>query len=139
MEMTELSPSQLPEQQVTLLGMEDYVCTFQCLTYCPFPDGDCMWDDPDMGESLEYPEFFQWRLEHLTDEQKRQLMEPGSDMMIITPDCLDQFYAEPEPVEQVYRCNRCLSVNIDWQPEWIVCRCCGWSEPLHDYPVARRY
>ena len=127
--------------QHTLLGFEGYVCTFQCLGHCPFPEGDCIWSDPDVGEfdMIKYPPFFGWRLEHLSEGQKRELMEPGSDMMIITPDCLDQFYPEPEPFGQVYRCNRCLSTDIDWQPEWIVCKKCGWSEPLYDFPVATRY
>ena len=95
------------------------------------PDGD--W------EKIEYPEHFWWRLEHLTEEQESQLKEPDSDMMVITPDCLDQFYPEPEPVGHAYRCNRCLSTEIDWQPEWIVCKKCGWTEPMYDFPVARRF
>jgi hypothetical protein len=125
----------------TLPGFEDYVCTGQCLKHCPFPEGQCIWDDPEIGmfDRIEYPEFFWWRLENLTADQKRQLMEPGSDLMILTPDCLDQFYPEPEPFGQVYRCNRCLSTDLDWQAEWIVCRHCGYAEPLYDFPVARRY
>ena len=135
------------------LGLEDYVCTYHCvacklcpgvchppdLTACPYPQCLCPANDWGLGDVIEYPEFFDWRLEHLTEDKKRLLMETGSDMMIITPDCLNQFYGEPEPVGQVCRCNRCLSIDIDWQPEWIVCKNCGWSEPLHDYPVARRY
>ena len=95
------------------------------------PDG--AWD------KVQYPEHFWWRLDHLTEDQKKQLMEDGSDVMIITPDCLDEFYPEPDPTGQTYRCNRCLSTELDWQPEWIVCKHCGWSEPLYDFPVARRY
>jgi len=127
--------------QQPLLGLEDYICTFQCLAHCPFPEGDCIWDDPDMGmfDHIEYPEHFWWRLEQLTEDLKKQLMEPDSDMLIITPDCLDQFFPEPDPTGQTYRCNRCLSTDLDWQPEWIICRHCGWSEPLYDFPVARRY
>lgn len=123
-------------RQELLPGLEGFVCTFQCLTHCPFPNEPCLWDDPDIGEPIEYPPFFWWRLEYLTDWQKDQLKESGSDMMIITPDCLDQFY--PEPPGNVRRCPRCLSTDIDWQTEWIICKYCGWSEPLHDYPVAQR-
>lgn len=127
--------------QPTLPGLEDYVCTFQCLTHCPFPDSDCIWDDPDIGmfDQVEYSEHFWWRLEHLTELQKKQLTELESDLMIITPDCLDPFYLEPDPAGKTHRCNRCLSVNLDWRPEWIVCKKCGWSEPLYDFPVARRF
>lgn len=116
--------------------------------FIPDDCASCIWRhsceadmrDPDgCWDKVEYPEHFWWRLDHLTEDQKNQLKEPGSDMMIITPDCLDQFYPEPDPTGMTYRCNRCLSTDIDWQPEWIVCRHCGWSEPLHDYPMARRY
>lgn len=121
-------------KQETLPGFEGYVCIFQCLTHCPYPDGPCPYDDPDIGEPIEYPEFFWWRLEHLTEDQKRQLMEPGLDMMIVTPDCLDDFYPEPEPVGKVYRCLRCLSTKVHFGEVWIVCRHCGYNEPLIDFP-----
>ena len=117
--------------------------------FIPATCSECVWrrsceadmrcPDGNWGEPIQYPEHFYWRLEHLTEDQKKQLMEPGSDMMIITPDCLDQFYPEPDPTGMTYRCNRCLSTDIDWKAEWIVCRHCGWDEPLHDYPVARRF
>ena len=119
--------------QQPLPGFEDYVCTWQCLTHCPFPD-NCIWDDPDMVKhpNVEYPEFFDWRLEHLTEEQKRELMAEGSDMMIVTPDCLDQFY--PEPPGDVYRCPRCLSTDIIFGESWIVCGHCEYNEELFDFP-----
>lgn len=106
----------LPVKQQVLPGMEEYVCTWQCLTHCPFP-GDCIWGDPDMGifSQVEYPEHFWWRQDHSVDEQ------------------------EPEPLGQVHRCNRCLSTDIDWQAEDIVCKNCGWSESLYDFPMARRH
>lgn len=122
--------------QNCLLGLEEYVCTFQCLTHCPIPDGDCIWSDPDIGcyDLVEYPEFFWWRLGHLTEEQKRVLIELGSDMMIITPDSMDEFYKEPEPVGDIHRCRRCLSTNIHIRKVWIVCNNCGYGEPLIDFP-----
>ena len=120
--------------------LKDYVCASRCLSNCPFPDS-CIWDDPDIGnfDQVKYPPFFVWRLEHLTDKQKRLLMETGSDIMILTPGCLNQFYPEPEPYGKINRCNRCLSTELEWQAEWIVCKRCGYDEPLHDYPVAVRY
>lgn len=111
--------------------------------FIPAGCSSCIWQkgceadmrDPDgCWDKVIYPEHFWWRLDHLTEEQKQQLMEPGSDMMIITPDCLDEFYKEPEPVGKVYRCNRCLSTDLDWQEYWIVCRRCGYDEPLIDFP-----
>ena len=121
--------------QAVLPGFEDCVCTFQCLTHCPFPDGPCLWDDPDIGmfDQVEYPEHFWWRLDHLTEEQKKTLMEPGSDMMIITPDCLDGFY--PEPIGDVYRCPRCHSTSVAENGTEITCSSCGYSEPLVDFPT----
>ena len=119
--------------QLLLPGFEDYVCTFQRLTHCPFPNA-CIWEDPDIGmfERVEYPKHFEWRLEYLTEVQKRQLMEPGSDCMILTPDCLDQFY--PEPPGNVYRCNRCHSTKVVFGESWVVCRDCKYNEPLIDFP-----
>ena len=107
----------------------------------------CIWQkgceaemrDPDgPWEKVTYPEHFWWRLEHLTEEQKRQLMEPDSDTMIIAPDCLDKFYKEPEG--NVYRCPRCLSTRLDFGDVWIICEHCGYNEPLIDFPenVGRR-
>ena len=139
--------------QPSLPGLEDYICTYQCLdckvcpgvcsppdlSACPYPQCPCPTYDWGLEGETEYPPFFWWRLDHLTEEQKRLLMELDSDIMIITPDCLDQFYPEPDSTGKTYRCNRCLSVDLDWQPEWIVCKKCGWSEPLYDFPVARRY
>jgi len=107
--------------------------------FIPKDCSSCIWQrgceanmgDPDgCWERVEYPEHFWWRFNNLP-EDKRPLL--------VTPDGLDQFYPEPDPTGMTYRCNRCLSTQIDWQPEWIVCKSCGWSEPLHDYPVARRY
>ena len=138
--------------QQPLPGLEDYICTLQCLKcklcpgICSPPDSSacpyvqCLCPANDWGEDeVKYSEFFWWRLEHLTNTLKRQLMEPGSDLMIITPDCLDQFYIEPDPTGMTYRCNRCLSTNLEWQPECIICRNCDWSKPLYDFPVAKRY
>ena len=107
-------------------------CTFQCLTHCPAPDGLCYYDDPLIGWDIraEYPEFFWWRVDNLPDNKRP---------LVLTPDSMDEFYKEPDSEGCVHRCPRCLSVDVDWQSEWIVCRCCDWSEPLHDYPVARRY
>ena len=121
------------EMQNPLPGFEDYVCTFQCLTHCPFPD-ECIWDDPLIGmfDQIVYPEFFELQLEHLTETQEKELMEEGSDLMIITPDCLDQFY--PEPPGDVYRCPRCHSTDIIFGESWIVCGHCEYNEELFDFP-----
>jgi hypothetical protein len=128
-----MAKEEMGEQDV-IPGLEGYVCTFQCLTHCPFPDGPCIHDDPLIGWDLEieYPEFFWWRLDHLTEDQKKELMEPGSDLMIITPDCLDEFY--PEPPGNPYRCPRCLSTKVHFGAVWIMCLHCGYNEPLIDFP-----
>ncbi len=140
-------------EQAPLAGLDEYVCTYRCLkcklcpgvcsppdlSACPYPQCLCLANDWGLGDEIKYPLFFWWRLDHLTKEQERRLVAPDSDMMIITPDRLDQFYPEPDPTGMTYRCNRCLSVDLDWRSEWIVCRKCGWSEPLYDFPVARRY
>ncbi len=113
-------------QQVALLGLEDYVCTFQCLTHCPLPPNqDCLWDDPGIGEDLEvvYPDFFWWRLNNLPEDKQP---------LIVTPDSMDEFYKEPEG--NVQRCNRCLSTNVHFGEEWIVCKDCAYNEPLYDFP-----
>ena len=122
------SPSQLPEQQLPILGLEDYVCTFQCLTHCPLPDGSCIWDDPDLCKEAEvdlvkYPEFFWWRFNNLPDSQK-----PA----ILTPDSMCEFYKKPEG--DVYCCPRCLSTNIRFGEVYIVCDNCNYNEPLVDSP-----
>ena len=129
-----------PQAKILADGMNEMAkplpvsCTFQCLTNCPSP-GVCIFDDPDVGEPVEYPEFFWWRLEHLAEVQKRQLMEPDSDCMILTPDCLDQFYLEPPG--NVHRCRRCLSIDIVIGQDWIICRHCKYNEPLIDYPEGK--
>ncbi len=117
---------------------KDYVCTFQCLTNCPVPSELCFWDDPLIGmfDGIKYPEFFGWRLEHLMEDQKKQLIEIGSDLMILTPDCLDEFY--PESTGNVYRCNRCHSTNVIFSEDWIICQYCGYNEPRIDYPEWRK-
>lgn len=136
--------------QHVLPGFEDYACTDQCLTCklcpgvcsppdlsaCPYPQCLCPANDWGLEDEVEYPEFFGWRLEHLTAKQEKLLCEPGSNMMILTPDCLDQFY--PEPPGDVYRCNRCHSTNIVFGVSWIVCASCEYNEPLIDFPSNNR-
>lgn len=34
---------------------------------------------------------------------------------------------------KITRTARCLSTNLDWQEEWIVCHFCGYNEPLRDF------
>jgi len=103
------------ERQHPLPGLEDYVCTFQCLTHCPFPDGECIWDDPLIGcfDEVEYPEFFWWRIIH-EEECSIKHTEPDNPMQI--------------------RCPRCLSVEVDIGYPYIECQHCGYNEPLIDYP-----
>ena len=112
--------------QHTVFKLKDYVCNFECLTHCPFPD-ECIYDDPQMGDDyvVEYPEFFWWRYDHLTESQQHQLPE-------ITPDSLDEFY--PEPPNDAYRCPRCHSANVIIGESWIVCGNCKYNEPLIDFP-----
>jgi len=115
-------PSQHP-----LSGFEDYVCTFQCLTHCPFPDGDCIWNDPDIGcyDLVEYPEFFQWRFQ--------QIFGNSNEPLVITPDMMDEYFPEPkDPTQQ--RCPRCLSTEVVIGYIYIKCRHCGYNEPLVDFP-----
>ena len=99
-------------KQETIPGFEDYVCTGQCLTHCPFPDGPCPWDDPDVGEPFEYPEFFWWREMHGGNEK----------------------YKEPEDLNQ-YRCPRCLSTEVTIGYPYIECGHCSYNEPLIDFPI----
>ena len=130
-----VSPSN-PLGQRPLPGLGYHMCTFQCLTCCPFPRGYCVYydDAPLYVDDLEYPKFFWWRLDHLTDEQAGQLTELDSDMMIVTPDCLGRFYVEP--VGSVYRCPRCLSTDVGVGGDWVNIKCnmCGYGETLVDFP-----
>lgn len=140
-------------KQFPLPGLGDYVCAFQCLkcklcpgvcsppdlSACPYLQCLCPANDWDLWDEAIYPEHFWWRLEHLTEDQEQQLMEPGDDMMIITPDCLDQFYSEPEPLGQVLRCPRCLSTAYTTGYPDIKCADCGYDEPLIDFPVSESF
>ena len=112
------------DRQPVLPGFEGCVCTFQCLTYCPVaPDGDCLWDDPLIGnEGYDFDELFEaefhkeefewWRIEH--------------DI----PD-------EADPGGNTRRCPRCFSTSIRITEVWIVCDVCNYNEPLIDFAVGR--
>ena len=103
------------EKQHTIPGLEDYVCTFQCLTHCPFPSGDCPWDDPLIGmfDKVEYPEFFFWRVNH-EDE------------------CSIKHIEFEDPMQT--RCPRCLSLEVVVSYPYIECQHCEYNEPLIDFP-----
>ena len=100
------------EIQTVLPGLEGYVCTFECLTNCPLaPDGGCFYDDPDIVDEIEEPEFFWWR------EDNKKLVRP-----------------EPKDSMRT-RCPRCLSVRVDIGYPYIKCKNCSYNEPLIDFPV----
>lgn len=113
---------QLGGLQAPLPGLEDYVCTFKCLTHCPLPPGrDCIWDDPgapfngfdddfDALFEAEFPDFSWWR--EFNEELVRR---------------------EPKDPTQT-RCRRCWSIKVDVGYPYIQCRNCGYNEPLVDYP-----
>lgn len=94
-------------------------CSFQCLTNCPLPPGayepNCIWDDPDIGEPIEYPEHTFWRWDH------EELVE-----------------LEPENPLQT-RCPRCFSTRVIIGYPYIECRNCGYNEALMDFPISRYY
>jgi len=114
-----LLPSRLPEKQRPLPGLEGYVCTFQCLTHCPFPADSCIWSDPGAeGDDFQYPEFFWWRLSNLPEGEK-----------------MDSFYKEPDDKMQL-RCPRCLSTDLVFTGylRSAVCVGCQYDESLIDFP-----
>lgn len=100
------------EIQTVLPGLEECVCTFECLTHCPLAPGeDCFWDDPGIGmfDLVEYPEFFWWR------EGNKKLVR-----------------REPKDTMRT-RCPRCLSVRVGIGYPYIKCKNCGYNEPLIDF------
>ena len=119
-------------EQKPLVGLEDYVCTSQCLTHCPFPDGDCMWDDPDIGmfDLVVYPEFFCWRF--------NKIFGDSDEFLEITPDMMDKYFKEPDDPMQS-RCPRCYSTKIIIGYPDIKCLNCNLEEPLIDFPISYDY
>lgn len=116
------------EEQLMFPGLEGYICTFKCLTYCPLAPGeDCLWDDPPIGmfDLVEYPEFFWWRFEQIFGVTKEELE--------ITPDVMEEYFKEPEDPLQT-RCPRCFSTQVTIGYPYIECRNCGYNEPLIDFP-----
>ncbi len=64
-----------------------------------------------------YPEYYWWRLENTpADEQ------------------VEEYYTEPGG--NVYRCPRCLSVDISIDYPNIFCLSCHYSETLIDFPIS---
>jgi len=126
--MSELGPSILEQieieysrtekrrlfDQKPLPGLEDYVCTFDCLEHCPLaPDGGCYYWDTFPLENIEYPEFDSWQ--DLHEESVR---------------------SEPENPLQT-RCPRCYSTKVTIGDTYIVCANCEYDEVLADYPASR--
>lgn len=107
-------------------------CNWKCLTDCPIPDGDCYWDDPDIGtfDLVEYPEFFWWRFEQVFGDSK--------EFLIITPDMMDEYFKEPDdPITT--RCRRCLSAEVIIGYPSMECKNCGYNEPLIDFSMSEDF
>ncbi len=125
--------------QAVLPGLEDYVCTSDCLncklcpgicsppdlSACPYPQCLCPANDWGLVDKIEYPEFFWWRFE--------QIFGGSDEFLVITPDMMDEYFKEPEDSMQT-RCPRCLSVEVDIGYPYIKCKNCGYNEPLIDFP-----
>lgn len=115
-------------EQLHFVELEPFRCFWKCLR-CPFPDEDCIWDDPDMGEFdlVEYPKFFDWRFE--------QVFGGSDEFLEITPDLMDEYFKEPKDPLQT-RCPRCLSIEVIVGYPYIECQHCGYNEPLIDFPIS---
>jgi len=100
-------------EQLHFVELEPFRCFWQCLR-CPFPNEDCLWDDPSFPiDRYEYPPFFFWRASH------ESLVQP-----------------EPEDPLQT-RCPRCFSTKVVIGYPYIECLNCGYNEPLIDFPISR--
>ena len=64
-------------------------------------------------DRVEYPPFFWWREEHGIKQ------EPPASLLPITT-----------------RCPRCWSTSVAIGYPYIICKHCGYSEPLIDYPIS---
>lgn len=105
--------------QKPLPGLEDYVCTFDCLEHCPLAgnhkhgiDDHCFyWDTiPLYVPEIEYPEFEDWRELH-------------------------EGLVKPEPTDPLQtRCPRCFSTEVTIGYLYLECRNCDYNEPLRDFP-----
>lgn len=91
-------------------------CSYQCLTNCPSPDS-CYWDDPLIGkfDLVQYPLFDEWRF-------------------------LNEHLVRPEPEDPYQtRCPRCYSTDFHLGYPFMVCRNCGYEEPLIDFPISESW
>lgn len=102
-------------EQLHFKELESFRCFWKCLR-CPFPNEDCIWDDPSFPlDVYEYPPHFFWRA------QNENLVRP-----------------KPED-PTVCRCPRCFSTRIDIGYSYIKCLNCRYNEPLIDFPISHYY